>query len=161
MQVGHGLDLGIVKEGKGFEDAMTFNTAATAVLAPLRDGPLPRVTGPVFAKMGDGGKELVHTMGVSGVNVVKDGKELRAHNPHNTLVYSMAPFTQAVQDAMNQTAKNLNQILPDGIRTSFKTVSIVELGFAGNVLREVYRIGLDDGMVLNVATGEQTQLARK
>ena len=84
---------------------MTFNTAATAVLAPLRDGPLPRVTGPVFAKMGDGGKELVHTMGVSGVNVVKDGKELRAHNPHNTLVYSMAPFTQAVQDAMNQTAK--------------------------------------------------------
>jgi hypothetical protein len=40
-------------------------------------------------------------------------------------------------------------------------VSIVELGFAGNVLREVYRIGLDDGMVLNVATGEQTQLARK
>jgi len=155
------LDLGIVKEGKGFEDAMTFNTAATAVLAPLRDGPLPRVTGPVFAKMGDAGKELVHTMGVSGVNVVKDGKELRAHNPHNTLVYSMAPFTQAVQDAMNQTAKNFNQILPDGIKTSFKTVSIVELGFAGNVLREVYRIGLDDGMVLNVATGEQTQLARK
>ena len=155
------LDLGIVKEGKGFEDAMTFNTAATAVLAPLRDGPLPRVTGPVFAKMGDAGKELVHTMGVSGVNVVKDGKELRAHNPHNTLVYSMAPFTQAVQDAMNQTAKNFNQILPDGIKTSFKTVSIVELGFAGNVLREVYRIDLDDGMVLNVATGEQTQLARK
>jgi hypothetical protein len=98
---------------------------------------------------------------VSGVNVVKDGKELRAHNPHNTLVYSMAPFTQPVQDVMNQTAKNFNQILPDGIKTSFKTVSIVELGFAGNVLREVYRIGLDDGMVLNVATGEQTQLARK
>ena len=100
-------------------------------------------------------------MGVSGVNVVKDGKELRAHNPHNTLVYSMAPLTQPVQDVMNQTAKNFNQILPDGIKTSFKTVSIVELGFAGNVLREVYRIGLDDGMVLNVATGEQTQLARK
>jgi hypothetical protein len=77
------------------------------------------------------------------------------------LVYSMAPFTQPVQDVMNQTAKNFNQILPDGIKTSFKTVSIVELGFAGNVLREVYRIGLDDGMVLNVATGEQTQLARK
>ena len=58
----------------------------------------------------------------------------------------MAPFTQPVQDAMNQTAKNFNQIFPDGIKTSFKTVSIVELGFAGNVLREVYRIGLDDGI---------------
>ncbi len=155
------LDLGIVKEGKGFEDMMAFNTAATAALAPLRDGPLPRVTGPVYAKMGEAGKELVQTMGVSGVNVVKDGKELRAHNPHNTLVYSMAPFTQGVQDAMNRTAKNFNQILPDGIKTSFKTVSIVELGFAGNVLREVYRIGLDDGSVLNVATGEQTRLPRR
>jgi hypothetical protein len=106
------------------------------------------------------GKELVQTMGVSGVNVVKDGKELRAHNPHNTLVYSMAPFSQGVQDVMNQTAKKFNQILPDGIKTSFKTVSI-ELGFAGNVLREVYRIGLDDGSVLNVATGEQTRLPRR
>ena len=155
------LDLGIVKEGKGFEDMMAFNTAATAALAPLRDGPLPRVTGPVYAKMADPGKELVQTMGVSGVNVVKDGKELRAHNPHNTLVYSVAPFTSGLQDAMNQTAKAFNQILPDGIATSFKTVSIVELGFAGNVLREIYRIGLDDGSVLNIASGERTSLPKK
>jgi hypothetical protein len=62
---------------------------------------------------------------------------------------------------MDQTAKNFNQILPDGINTSFKTISIVELGFAGNVLREVYRIGLDDGSVLNVATGEQSRIASK
>jgi hypothetical protein len=155
------LDLGIVKEGKGFEDMMAFNTTATAALAPLRDGPLPRVTGPVYAKMADPGKELVQTVGVSGVNVVKDGKELRAHNPHNTLVYSVAPFTSGLQDAMNQTAKAFNQILPDGIATSFKTVSIVELGFAGNVLREIYRIGLDDGSVLNVASGERTSLPKK
>lgn len=155
------LDLGIVKEGKGFDDMMAYNTVATAALAPLRDGPLPRVTGPVYAKMGDAAKELVQTIGVSGVNTVKDGKELRPHNPHNTLVYSVAPFTPAVEMAFNQTAKNFNQILPDGIKTTFKTVSIVELGFAGNVLREVYRISLDDGSVLNVATGEKTQLAKK
>ena len=155
------LDLGIVKEGKGFEDMMAFNTTATAALAPLRDGPLPRVTGPVYAKMADPGKELVQTVGVSGVNVVKDGKELRAHNPHNTLVYSVAPFTSGLQDAMNQTAKAFNQILPDGIATSFKTVSIVELAFAGNVLREIYRIGLDDGSVLNIASGERTSLPKK
>ena len=39
------LDLGIVKEGPGFEAMMAFNTAAVPALAALRDGPLPRVTG--------------------------------------------------------------------------------------------------------------------
>ena len=73
--------------------------------------------------------------------------------------YSMTPLTPAVEAAFGQTAKNFNQILPDGIKTTFKTISIVELGFAGNVLREVHRISLDDATVLNVATGETTQLA--
>jgi len=114
---------------------------------------LPRVTGPVYAVMSDAAKELVQTVGVSGLNVVKDGKELRAHNPHNTLVYSMARFTPEIQAAFNQTAVEFNEILPNGIATSFRTVSIVELGFAGNVLREIYRISLEDGSVLNVATG--------
>ena len=147
------LDLGIVKEGASFEAMMAFNTLATPALTPLRDGPLPRVTGPVYAAMGDAGKELVQTVGVSGINTVKDGKELRPHNPHNTLVYSMAKFTPDIQAAFNQTAAEFNQILPDGIPTAFKTVSIVELGFAGNVLREIYRLSLEDGSVINVATG--------
>ncbi len=151
------LDLGIVKEGPSFEAMMAFNTIATTALTPLRDGPLPRVTGPVYGVMGDAGKELVRTVGVSGVNTVKDGKELRPHNPHNTLVYSMAKFTPEIQAAFNQTAAEFNQILPDGIPTTFKTVSIVELGFAGNVLREIYRISLEDGAVLNVATGAVTK----
>jgi hypothetical protein len=148
------LDLGIAKEGPSFEAMMVFNTAAVPPLTALRDGPLPRVTGPVYAVMAEGGKELVRTVGVSGVNTVKDGKELRPHNPHNTLVYSMAKFTPEIQAAFDQTAKEFNQILPDGIPVTFKTVSIVELGFAGNVLREIYRIGLDDGSVLDVATGK-------
>lgn len=148
------LDLGIVKEGAGYEAMMAFNTTATPILTALRDGPLPRVTGPVYAVMSDAGKDLVQTVGVSGVNTVKDGKELRPHNPHNTLVYSMAKFTPEIQAAFDQAAKEFNQILPDGIPTSFKTVSIVELGFAGNVLREIYRISLEDGSVLNVATGK-------
>lgn len=147
------LDLGIVKEGAGFEAMMAFNTLSTPALTPLRDGPLPRVTGPVYAAMGDAGKELVRTVGVSGINTVKDGKELRPHNPHNTLVYSMAKFTPAIQAAFDQTAVEFNQILPDGIPTAFKTVSIVELGFSGNVLREIYRLSLEDGSVINVATG--------
>jgi len=147
------LDLGIVKEGASFEAMMAFNTIATTALTPLRDGPLPRVTGPVYAVMGDAAKELVQTVGVSGLNTVKDGKELRPHNPHNTLVYSMAKFTPEIQAAFNQTAIEFNQILPDGIPTAFKTVSIVELGFSGNVLREIYRLSLEDGSVINVATG--------
>ena len=140
------LDLGIVKEGASFEAMMAYNTLATPALTPLRDGPLPRVTGPVYAAMGD-------AVGVSGNNPVNDGKELRPHNPHNTLVYSMAKFTPEIQAAFNQTAVEFNQILPDGIPTAFKTVSIVELGFAGNVLREIYRLSLEDGSVINVATG--------
>lgn len=152
------LDLGIVKEGASFEAMMAFNTTATAALTPLRDGPLPRCTGPVYTAMSEAAKSLVQTMGVSGVNVMKDGKEVRSHNPHNTLVYSMAKFTPEIQQAMNQTATEFNQILPDGIKTTFKTVSIVELGFAGNVLREIYRIDLATGSVLTIATGKMASI---
>jgi hypothetical protein len=148
------LDLGIVKSGDGYENMQAFNTRATAALTPLRDGPLPRVTGPVYAVMSEAGRELVKTVGVSGVNVMKDGKEVRAHNPHNTLVYSMTKFEPAVQTAMNQVAEELNKILPDGINTSFKDVSIVEIGFAGNVLREIYRINLETGAVIDVKSGK-------
>ena len=56
------LDLGVVKSGAGYEAMMAYNTTATAALAPLRDGPLPRVTGPVYAKMADAGRDLVKTM---------------------------------------------------------------------------------------------------
>ncbi len=149
------LDLGIVKTGEGFENLMAFNTRATAALAPLRDGPLPRCTGPVYAAMSEAAKELVQTMGVSGVNVMKDGKEVRAHNPHNTLVYSMKKFEPPIQAAMNVVAEELNKSLPDGINTTFKDVSIVEIGFSGNVVREIYRISLEDGAVTVISTGKK------
>ena len=148
------LDLGIVKSGQSFEDMMAYNTVATAALTPLRDGPLPRCTGPVYANMSDAARELTRTMGVSGVNVMRDGKEVRAHNPHNTLVYSMTMFTPALQASMKQVADEFNKILPEGINTTFKDVSIVEIGFAGNVLREIYRISLENGSVIDVATGK-------
>ena len=149
------FDLGIVKSGDGFENMMTFNTRATAALTPLRDGPLPRCTGPVFAVMSDAAKDLVKTMGVSGVNVMKDGKEVRSHNPHNTMVYSMAKFDPDVQKTFNDFAEECNKILPDGINCVFKDVSVVEIGFAGNVVREFYRISLENGAVTDVATGKK------
>ena len=148
------LDLGVVKSGQGFEDMMRYNTVATAALAPLRDGPLPRVTGPVYAKMSDAGKALVKTLGVSGVNTVQDGKEVRAHNPHTTLVYSMTSYDARMQEAMKAESDKFNAVLPDGIQTTFKDVSIVEIGFAGNVVREIYRVSLEDGSVLDVASGK-------
>ena len=147
------LDLGVVKSGAGFESLMTFNAAATAAMAPLRDGPLPRVTGPVYARMGEAGKALVRTVGVSGVNVRVDGKESRAHNPHTTLVYSMTPFTPALQASMQEVADKFNATMPDGIETTLRDVSIVELAFAGNVTREIYRISLVDGRVTDAETG--------
>ena len=149
------LDLGIVKSGQSFEDMMAYNTVATAALTPFRDGPLPRCTGPVYTNMSDAAKELTRTMGVSGVNVVKEGKEIRAHNPHNTLVYSMTVFSPALQGSMKQVADEFNKILPEGINTSFRDVSIVEIGFAGNVLREIYRISLENGSVVDAATGKE------
>lgn len=155
------FDLGIVKSGDGFESMMAFNTRATAALVPLRDGPLPRCTGPVYAVMSDAAKELVRTVGVSGVNVTKDGKEVRAHNPHNTLVYSMAKFEPKLQTEMNAFAEEMNKVLPDGISAAFMNVSIVEIGFSGNVLREIYRISLVDHSVTEVATGKKVALAKK
>jgi hypothetical protein len=147
------LDLGIVKSGKSFEDMMAFNTLATAALTQLRDGPLPRCTGPVYSNMSELAKELTRTVGVSGVNIIKDGKEIRTHNPHNSLVYSMAKFDAKLQAAMKQIADDFGRTLPDGIKASFKDVSIVEIGFSGNVLRELYRISLEDGSAFDVATG--------
>lgn len=154
------FDLGIVKSGKGYDDMMAYDVVATAALTPLRDGPLPRVTGPVYAKMGDAAKELVQTVGVSGVNVMKDGKATASHNPHNTLVYSMTPYDARIQAAMKPVADEMNRVLPDGIATQFRDVSIVEIGFMGNVVREFYRISLVDGSAWDTTSGKAVALGR-
>ena len=147
------FDLGVVKSGQGYTEMMSYNTVATAALTPLRDGPLPRCTGPVFANMSETARELTRTVGVSGVNVIKDGKETASHNPHNTLVYSMTKFDPRLQAAMKEVADEMNKILPNGIDTEFKDVSIVEIGFMGNVVREFYRISLVDGKAWDVTSG--------
>lgn len=152
------FDLGVVKSGPGYTAMMAFNTVATAALTPLRDGPLPRCTGPVYANMSDAAKELVSAVGVSGVNVIKDGKETASHNPHNTMMYSMTPYDARLQAAMKEVADAANKILPDGIHTQFKDVSIVEIGFMGNVLREFYRISLADGSAWDTTSGKVVRL---
>jgi len=155
------VDLGIVKSGQGYTDMMAYNTVATAALTPLRDGPLPRVTGPVYAKMSEANRELVRTVGVGSVNVIKDGKETAAHNPHTTLVYSMTPYDSRLQAAIKDVAEELNRILPDGIDARLTDVSIVELGFMGNVLREFYRISLVDGTAWDTTSGRAVRFGPK
>ena len=154
------FDLGVVKSGQGYTEMMAYNVVATEQLTPLRDGPLPRVTGPVYAKMGDAAKDLVRTVGVSGVNVMKDGKATASHNPHNTLVYSMTPYDARIQAAMKAVADEMNGVLPDGIDTQFRDVSIVEIGFMGNVVREFYRISLADGSAWDTTSGKAVALGR-
>jgi hypothetical protein len=148
------FDLGVVKSGQGYTEMMSYNTVATAALTPLRDGPLPRCTGPVYANMSDTAKELTRSVGVSGVNVIKDGKETASHNPHNTLVYSMAKYDERLQAAMKDVADEMTKILPNGITTQFNDVSIVEIGFMGNVLREFYRINLANGTAFDTTSGK-------
>ena len=147
------LDLGVVKSGSAYTAMMDFNTRATVAMAPLRDGPLPRVTGPVYARMGDAAKTMVQTVGVSGINQMQDGKLVSSHNPHNTLVYSETPFTPEIERAMNDAAAQLNKVLPAGFATTLDTLSVVELSFSGNVLREIYRINLADGKTYDVRNG--------
>lgn len=154
------FDLGVVKSGQGYTEMMSYNTVATAALTPLRDGPLPRCTGPVYANMSDAAKDLVRTVGVSGVNILRDGKETASHNPHNTLVYSMKTYDARLQAAMKEVADEMNKILPSGIDTQFKDVSIVEIGFMGNVLREFYRVSLEDGSAWDVTSGKAVALGR-
>ena len=154
------FDLGVAKSGQGYTEMMAFNTAATAALTPLRDGPLPRCTGPVYANMSDVAKELTRSVGVSGVNVIKDGKETASHNPHNTLVYSMAPYDARIQAAMKNVADEMNKVLPDAIDTQFREVSIVEIGFMGNVLREFYRVNLGEGSAYDTTSGKTVSLGK-
>lgn len=154
------VDLGVVKSGQGYTEMMSYNTVATAALAPLRDGPLPRCTGPVYANMSDAAKELTRAMGMNGVNVIKAGKETASYNPHSTLIYSMTKYDERLQAAMKGIANEMNNALPDGITTQFKDMSIVEIGFMGNVLREFYRINLADGTAWNTTSGKAVKLGK-
>lgn len=154
------FDLGVVKNGQGYTEMMSYNTVATAALTPLRDGPLPRCTGPVYANMSDDAKELTRTVGMNGVNVIKAGKETASYNPHSTLIYSMTRYDERLQAAMKGIADEMNNALPDGITTQFKDMSIVEIGFMGNVLREIYRINLADGTAWDVTSGKAVKLGK-
>jgi hypothetical protein len=154
--------LGIVKSGQGYTDMMsgvrhrshrrTHAVARRPAAARHRTG---------LRQVRRCGRELVATVGRSGVNVIKDGKETASRNPHNTLVYSMTPYDARIQAAMKEVADEMNKILPNGIDTQFTDVSIVEIGFMGNVLREFYRISLVDGTAWDTTSGQTVKWGGK
>jgi hypothetical protein len=55
--------------------------------------------------------------------------------------------------AMKEVADEMNQAFPADTDTRFREVSIVEIGYMGNVLREFYRVSLENGSAWDVASG--------
>jgi len=145
----------------------TAVAAASSLLAvcTIREARAYDYTAPVqfhpVASFDPANRELVRTVGVGSVNVIKDGKDTAAHNPHTTLVYSMTPYDSRLQAAIKDVAEELNRILPDGIDARLTDVSIVELGFMGNVLREFYRISLVDGTAWDTTSGRAVRFGPK
>ena len=133
------------------DDGLQYSCRATADGASGR--PTPTCYGPIYAVMGDAAKELVRTVGVSGLNTVKDGTTADAAQPTQHAGVLNGKVHAGDTGGVRPDRQGVQSDLPEGIPTTFKTVSIVELGFAGPVLREIYRIDLKNGSVLDVRDG--------
>lgn len=140
-----------VEKSNGYETINEYNQKAVAALSPLRDSPLPRVSGSIYADSTPQAKSQIEELGVSGLNRIKDGKIEQMYRPHITLSYSMQDINPILEKEMQNLSDEFNAILKEGIPAEFKYISIVELGFSGNVLREIYRIDLDSGNVTDIA----------
>ena len=149
----HGIDNSSIGRPEFQEHKATYGLVYK-LPKDVTDVPGARINGPLREKLLVLGlKAEADTFNTP--HVVKDGKEVRSHNRHNTLVYSMTKFDPPLQASMKQVGDEFNKILPEGINTPFMEASIVEIGFAGNVLREIYRINFPDGSVTDVAAGRQ------
>ncbi len=143
------FDINVLKD-ENFESIMQYNFKGTKALTPLRDSPLPRVSGYVYQDLSKEAQAQIRDLGVSGLNRVINGKEERMYRPHITLSYSMQDLNPKLQKELLDLADELNGILDEGIAIHFNTISIVELGISGNVMREIYRIDLHSGAVLDI-----------
>lgn len=144
-----------VQQDSSFESIMQYNFEATKALTPLRSSPLPRVSGAIYKDSSKEAQAQIRELGVSGLNRVIDGKEERMHRPHVTLSYSLQTLPKQLEKELELLANELNAALPSGIKTPITTISIVELGVTGNVMREIYRIDLESGRVTDVARSLQ------
>lgn len=148
------FDIG-VEHSLGYQNIMEFNELATKTLTPLRDSPLPRVSGNIYMDLPKQAQEQIKDLGVNGLNRTINGKKEWLHRPHITLSYSMQMLDSSLETELKNLADELNKILSKGVRAEFENISIVELGITGNVLREIYRINLNNGKVTNISTSLQ------
>lgn len=144
------FDINVLKD-ENFETISQYNQKAVEALTPLRDSPLPRVSGSIYKDSTPQAKSQIEDLGVSGLNRIKNGKEEGTYRPHITLSYSTSPLDSKLEAELIDLSDELNSILTSGIKASFETISIVEIGFSGNVLREIYRIDLKTGNAIDIA----------
>ncbi len=144
------FDINVLKDSN-YEIIMKYNFEVTKTLSPLRSSPLPRVSGFVYKDSNDEVKSQIRDLGVNGLNRIINGKEERMYRPHVTFIYSMQNLESKLEKELLDLADELNSILTKGIKVKFNNISIVELGVSGNVLREIYRINLENGNVIDIS----------
>ena len=144
-----------VEHTLGYDEIMEFNELATTLIAPLRDSPLPRVSGSIYASSSKEAKGQIEDFGVNGVNRTINGERQWLHRPHITLSYSMQNLNPKLEAELKTLADELNKDFDKGLKATFDSVSIVEIGVSGNVLREIYRINLQNKQYKDIAKSLQ------
>ncbi|MDO7252872.1 hypothetical protein [Helicobacter cappadocius] len=145
INVGKNLDYKIISE---------YNFKVTQNIAPLRSSPLPRLSGYIYEDLSADNKSQILELGSNSLNRIKNGKKEEYYRPHMTLSYSQTPLNKTLSDSMKELQRSLNKEFETPIITKIDTISIVELGFLGNVLREIYRINLNNGKIFDVQKGK-------
>lgn len=147
-----------VEKTLGSDIINKYNYEVTKSIAPLRSTPLPHSSGSIYQDLPPSAKSQIEDLGSSGLNRIKDGKKEEFFRPHMTLIYSPTHLNKKLSAAMEKLSDDFNSEFKTPVVARFDTVSIVELGFLGNVLREIYRINLEDGKIFDVEKGVYMKL---
>lgn len=142
-----------VQKNLGYDIINQYNYKVTKSIAPLRSSPLPHSSGYIYQDLPLSAKSQIEDLGSSGLNRIKNGKKEEYFRPHMTLLYSDTPLDKRLCIFMEKLSEDFNKEFPTPIVARFDTLAIVELGFLGNVLREIYSINLEDGKIFDVEKG--------
>lgn len=142
-----------VEKNLDYDIINQYNYKVTESIAPLRSSPLPHSSGFIYQDLPLVAKSQIEDLGSSGLNRIKNGKKEEYFRPHMTLIYSGTHLDKKLSDFMEKLSEDFNREFPTPIIAKFDTLSIVELGFLGNVLREIYRIDLESGAIFDVEKG--------
>lgn len=142
-----------VEKSLDYDIINQYNYKVTESISPLRSSPLPHSSGFIYQDLPSVAKSQIEDLGSNGLNRIKNGKKEEYFRPHMTLLYSGTHLDKKLSDFMAKLSEDFNKEFPTPIVARFDTLSIVELGFLGNVLREIYRINLESGTIFDVEKG--------